>query len=137
MLHEIRLIILPCFLFRFHAHHPFATTLLGPIAVRRSSLNIARVRKSDQRTLFRDKVLRLNVPFILYNMCPTLICVLFLDLQQLLPDQRIDLFLAGQDAAQLLDPLDQLQILLFDFFSFQSSQLIKPKLENRVYLTVA
>ena len=137
VLHEIGLLVRSSLLFRFHPHHPFATPLLGPIAICRSSLNVARMRKGDQRALFRDEVFRLNVPFIFHDVGPPFIRVLFLDLQQLLPNQCVNFFLAGQDAAQLLNPLYQLQVLLFDLLSFQSSQLIKPKLEYRVNLSVA
>ncbi len=57
-----------------------------------------------------------------------------LDLEQLLPDQRIDLRLGAEQLAQLADPLREVGVLVLDLLAGETREPGEPQLEDRVRL---
>ena len=136
MLNEVGLLILPLLFLRLHPNHALATPLLRPIAIRRGPFDVPRMGQGDEGALLCYQVLDINLALILDDLGATLVRVLFLNLKQLLFDDRINLLLARQNAPQLFNLLNNGQILFFDLIPLQSGQLIKSQFKNRIRLPV-
>ena len=130
--------IIPLFLLLgLHAKDALPAASLGPVAGDGGPFDVAGMRKGDHRALLRDQVLHVDLPFVLHNLGAAGISVFLLNLEQLLFDDRVDLLLAGQNTAQLLDLLDDGEILLLDLIPLQAGQLVQPQFQDRVSLPVA
>ena len=70
--------------------------------------------KSDQGPFLGDQIFHIDLTLILDDLGAPLVRILFFNFEKLLFNDGVNLFLAGQDAAEFLDFLDHGQIFLLD-----------------------
>src|SRR5262245_36634003 len=120
-------------LLQVHAHHALAAAALLTVRGHGEALDVVRARDRDHHVLFRDQVLELELALGGDDLRAAVVALAvdLFDLEQLLPDQRIDPRLVAEDRPQLADPLHQVLVLVLDPLSLERAQRPQPQVEER------
>ena len=80
-----------------HAGQPFAAPVLGPVKGERGALDIARMGNGYEHLLIHDEIFHGHVLGINDDLGPSFISVFAFNFFKLLDDDRVQLFLVGED----------------------------------------
>ena len=107
-----------------HPHHADAAAALLAVRGDRQALDVARARDRDDHVLLGDQVLELELLLGGDDLGAAVVvaAVGLLELEQLLPDQRVDLRLVGEQRAQLADALLEVGVLVLDLLAREAGE---------------
>jgi hypothetical protein len=111
-------------------------TALRAVIGERLALEVAAVRQRHDHVLLRDQVLDAEILRMHDDFGTTAIRELVADLAQLVGNDPVDAFRAGQDVEQVDDLLDHLLVLGHDLFLLQPGQAGQLHVENGLGLGV-
>ena len=99
-------------------------------------LDVAGARDRDDHVLLRDHVLELERVLAHHDLGAALVgaAVGLLDLEQLLPDQRVDAGGVAEDRPELGDALLQVGVLGLDLLAGEAGEPREPEVEDRLRL---
>src|SRR3989442_86714 len=106
-------------LLRLHPGHALAAAALAPVGLDVSPLDVAGARVRDDHLLVGEQVLDRELGRLGQDFRAARIAVLFLDGQELRPDDRHQFRVGGEDALQLLDEGQRLLVLLHDLVALE------------------
>ena len=117
-------------------------TPLPPRRCARKALTAVRLMKPPwvmlmMHSFIGDQILHVDLAFVGHQLGQTRAGVFLLNLAQLFLDDLENTRFFRQDVAQIFDRLDQLFVLVDDFFALQPGQLIEAQLENLIRLMFA
>ncbi len=110
-----------------------AAALLA-VGRQRQRLDVAGVGDRDHHLLVGDQILDVDLALGVGDLGTALVAVGLGDLGQLVLDQPVDPFLVAEDLPQLLDPLDQIGVLLLDLVGLERGQPAERQLQDRLGL---
>src|SRR5262249_30231837 len=119
---------------RAHADASLAAAALRTVGRDRGPLDVARVGDGDRHVLVGDQVLDAELTALVDDLGPAPVGELVADALQLGHDQLNEQLLAGQDRAEALDRLHQLDELVEDLLAFQPRQPLELHVEDGLRL---
>ena len=117
-----------------HPDNSDAAAALLAIGRERERLDVAGLRDRDDHLLVGDQVLHRYLALGVGDVGAAFVGVGAADLGQLLLDDTEDLGLVAEDLAQLLDPLDELGVLLLDLVRLERGEALETQVEDRLCL---
>src|SRR3989338_5662210 len=102
------------------ADNALAAPVLGAVLTDGTALHVAGMGDRNNATLVRDQVLHVDFALVGDNLGTARRAVLLLDLRQLLRDDCQNLLFALDDAVELFDPLNELEIFVLDLFALEA-----------------
>src|SRR5579862_5227006 len=121
---------------RFHPHAPFAAPRLLAVGGKRGALQVAGVRHGDYHLFVGDQVFQLDFRLFLDDLGAAHVAIFLLHLLELVHDDALQDFVAGQDFLVLGDFFLQLVVLRLNFIPLESRQSLQLQFEDGLGLAV-
>ena len=118
----------------FHADDALAAAALRAVGADGGALDVALVRDGDDAGFVGDEVFDVDLALVGHDVGAARVAVLLFDFEQLGLHDAHELLLAGEQALEVLDALDEFEVFLLDLVAFEAGELVEAHLEDGVAL---